>query len=450
MIHLRYVATGTGRSGTVGLASALSSMGIPCSHERFFNGNSLNEALRLMETNGGQNSYCSQHCGLPEHTDPIVAESSYMAAPYLDAPCFADTIIIHAVRNPWKVILSFLNNIQFFRGEPEHEHEFFIYSFLPRLYEIDDPIDRAVYYYIRWNRMIEMQRQNRQHEAYVFHRIEDGWGSLLSKLGLREEDIEQCRKQNAINAFKEWPKELRYLAPARQVQIENINACSYAVELRRVAQQYGYEAPVVDKAPVAAASDGAARRGEFNVRFVLSPRIVETGYRGYDLVRWQSACYALLQGKNINIEASTEDLLKEQLGSGEVIMAECLSELKAKVDEISGKRAATVELQATRAELGNLRAELQATRTELDNLQTEIRMHHTERENLQAEIRMHHTELENLQAVLRASRDETARKLTELSAAVAELQRPSQVRLLARRVKRVGRRLMTRLKVSPN
>lgn len=333
MVQLRYIATGTGRSGTVGLATTLTSAGIPCSHERFFNGTTLDESLRLMEAKGGENSACSQHCGLPEHTDQVVGESSYMAAPYLDAPCFTDATIIHAVRNPWKVILSFLNNIQFFRGEPEHEHELFVYSILPQLYEIDNPVDRAVYYYIRWNRMIETLGQKRRRGPYIFHRVEDGSASLLRKLGRPEEIPGQHPKKNDVNAFKEWPIELRYLAPAWRVRIEHINACTYAAELHKLAKRYGYEAPIAEEAAAEPGVQQALWGGEREVRFTALPRLLEAGYRGYNLVRWRADCYALVQGGTFNLEAASEELLKEKLDSGEVVRARWLTELKARVDE---------------------------------------------------------------------------------------------------------------------
>ena len=361
MVQLRYIVTGTGRSGTVGLASALSNVGIPCSHERFFNGNSLEEALRLMEINGGENSLCSQHCGLPGQTDRVVAESSYMAAPYLDAPCFAGATIIHAVRNPWKVILSFLNNIQFFRGQPEHEHEQFIYSVLPRLHEIDNPVDRAVYYYIYWNRMIETlgrQRGSKRHHGplaicqrmieklsrkgqrswYIFHRIEDGPASLLQKLGLSQPLIGRSEMKKDVNAFEKWPSELRPHTLIRRIRVEHINASNYASELWRLANRYGYEAPIPEEIPTEPVSDEAAAGGGYEVRFAQVPYLLEEGYRGYNLVRWRAACYALSQVEDIKLEVAMENQLKELVDRGVMFVARGLADLKAKLDEASGER----------------------------------------------------------------------------------------------------------------
>ena len=358
MGHLRFIVTGTGRSGTVGLASLLTDVGFPCSHERFFNGTSLEESLRLMEANDGENSFCSRHFGLPGQTDPVVAESSYMAAPYLDQPSLAGATIIHAVRNPWKVILSFLNHLHFFRGEPEQEHEKFIYSVLPQLHEIDNSVDRAVYYFIHWNRMIEtlarkqrvklhggflglcqrtLQELSRQRRScYIFHRIEDGPTTLLRKLGLSKKLIRQSQKTN-MNAFKDWPRELGSHAPISWVRIEHINASKYAKELRILAKRYGYRAPHSEQSPTKPRSEEADSRGEFEVRFSQVPRLLEAGYRGYNLVRWQTACYALPQGESIDLEVMAEDVLKEKEVRSEIFVAPCLSKLKAKLDEVNRK-----------------------------------------------------------------------------------------------------------------
>src|SRR6516225_10533359 len=96
---LSFLIVGTGRSGTVYLARLLTGVGIPCSHERVFNGNDIDDAIRALEAPGGKNSECSRYFGLDEHTLPL-AESSYMAVPFLLHPWLADAAIIHVVRDP--------------------------------------------------------------------------------------------------------------------------------------------------------------------------------------------------------------------------------------------------------------------------------------------------------------------------------------------------------------
>ncbi len=162
-------------------------------------------------------------------------------------------------------------------------------------------------------------------------------------------------------------------------------------------------------------------------QFHSAYRPINMGYRGYDIAYCRGQLIAMPQAiESSGSPAPDEATLPRLASEGTCLTASTLAELK---DQVTNKvidghearlRTMTTELQAIRAELGNLNAELQASRTEVENLYAE----------------------------LRANGDQAARKLVEVSAAVAELQRPSRARLLARRVKRVGRRLMTRLNSS--
>ncbi len=229
MISLRYLVTGTGRNGTVNLAMTLTSVGVPCAHERFFNGNSLEEALTLLQCEAGRNSYCSREAGLDSDGKRVVVCSSYMAAPFLDHPVFADTTIIHAVRHPVKVILSFLNDIQFFQqAHSDRPHESFIYAHLGELRHIPDPVDRAAYYYIAWNRLIEEKTRGR---ATILHRIEDGPAGLLRKLGLGDDVAAGAYRNPTCNT---WPRKTYQYAP------EDVYASRFRLDLADAAARYGY------------------------------------------------------------------------------------------------------------------------------------------------------------------------------------------------------------------
>lgn len=232
MIDLDYLVTGTGRCGTVNLAMTLTSVGVPCSHERFFNGNSLEEAVALLRTHGGRNSHCSaSNAGLPTDGRDVKACASYMAAPFLADPFFAGKTIVHVVRHPVKVVLSFLNDIGFFSyPDTDHAHESFIYKHLKGIADIGDPMDRAAFYYVGWNKMI---RENGRDRRVVFHRIEDGPDALLEKLNLPRPAAGGCYRNEACNT---WPdKKVRYTA-------EDIGESKYSEELFALAEQFGYAA----------------------------------------------------------------------------------------------------------------------------------------------------------------------------------------------------------------
>lgn len=213
-------------------------------------------------------------------------------------------------------------------------------------------------------------------------------------------------------------------------------------------------------------------------RFHSAFRPIYTGYCGYNIVFYRGQLIAAPQetGAGSSLAAS-EAILPQLISEGACVLASTLTELKEQVMNrvVSGHeqriQATLAESQATRTELGNLRTEFQAACSELHDLHAELRTNRDEFRNLHAELQTASIELRNLhtdlqatraeigtiraelgtiRVELRANHDQITHRIAGLSAALAELLRPSRVRLLARRVKRVGRRLMTRLKVTPN
>lgn len=189
---LRYLVTGTGRCGTVYLAKLLTSIGIPCGHESVFTYYGLEWALKVL--NGGQTevSLISKLASVEEenkgigwlHGDTLMAESSYLAAPFLDDNCLKDTTIIHVVRRPMQVINSFVEGLGYFNEtckedkykRPYHE---FIYRYLPELIGLD-PVSQAALYYVRWNEMIKAKSKN-----YFFCCLEQLPNKLFSFLDIK-------------------------------------------------------------------------------------------------------------------------------------------------------------------------------------------------------------------------------------------------------------------------
>lgn len=202
-IDLKYIVTGTGRCGTLFVANLLTSMGIPCSHEAIFTPSGLSFAKEVLE---GEKSLLNseiskyQTDSLLNHKN-VMAESSYMAAPFLD--CF-DCDVIHIVRNPFKVIGSFIGEkFNFFvDNKPSYNeklpnniiYENFIFNKLPELHNLDSQLDRACLYYIRWNQIIEQSNK-----VKLFVRIEDASKSLKNFFGFKG----NCFNNKNCNSFKE-------------------------------------------------------------------------------------------------------------------------------------------------------------------------------------------------------------------------------------------------------
>jgi hypothetical protein len=229
-MDLKYLVTGCGRSGTVYMAKLLTSLGVPCGHETIFDFDGIERALeriagsiplKLSET-----SLRAKEDWVDVNT--IVADASYMAAPYLDF--FPDATIIHVVRHPVKVINSFCNYIHYFQNtEPNpsdphyiYNYECFIHNHLGDLKSYPTPYERACYYYVAWNEMVEKHQR-------LFHRVEDDPTRLLDQLGIRKnEKMFVDRKANSYAKF------------GRNFMLDDLPSGDLKDRLVSMGRRYGY------------------------------------------------------------------------------------------------------------------------------------------------------------------------------------------------------------------
>lgn len=192
MINFKYFICGTGRCGTVYFSRLLTSLGEPCSHEGIFTPAGAEEAKkRIINPKLIVNSQCSR-AGNWLKTKQVVAEASYMAAPFLSSDLFEKTKILHVVRDPIKVISSFVEDLRYFFKNsvhnPPNPYMKFIYKWAPELVEPDlDAYTRGALYYVRWNQMIEMNCFGKV-DNYQLHRLEDPIDSALKYLCLQPTD----------------------------------------------------------------------------------------------------------------------------------------------------------------------------------------------------------------------------------------------------------------------
>ncbi len=227
---LLFVIVGTGRCGTVYFAQLLNSIGIACSHERVFTNQGLSHA-KLIMSEGGSDSEVARHSGLSS-TRNIIAESSYMATPYLDHFILKDATIIHAVRNPLDVILSFNNKLQYFHKKP-NAWERFILSHVSEISQQDTPLEKNCCYVLRWNRWIENLSHGRK---YVRVRLEHDTDMLLDYLKM---PMNMRPKLGVINSHEKWEKKM---PPLRHPADRNaILVTKFASEIRALTKDYGYE-----------------------------------------------------------------------------------------------------------------------------------------------------------------------------------------------------------------
>ena len=177
MINL--VVTGTGRCGTTYLAKLLTSLHYFCGHESIFNYEDEEIIKKRLLNKDYTLSICSQSTANVRfhedkmnwvNLDEIKADSSYMAAPYLNWKELSNIKIIHLYRNPLDVIRSFVHDLDYFSKNHPNEKNIYnelgfeqkIWKFLPLLSDIDNQLERACYFYIEWNKLITKNCKNKK------------------------------------------------------------------------------------------------------------------------------------------------------------------------------------------------------------------------------------------------------------------------------------------------
>lgn len=242
-MQLDYLITGTGRCGTVYCAKFLTAAGIPCGHEAVFDYQGF--AVALKRLNGDAPLALSDASQMRVHPDGSItrlatyvdleqlrADSSYLAAPFLDHERLKDTQVIHVVRHPVSVIQSFCFYLDYFQGHMPHpanditrRYEFFIYTALPELMNYDlSVVERCALYYVKWNRLIHDKLRNRSH---LFLKIEDASVKLGDYLGRSAPSV-----QKDENTF--------YKKTARKFTLADIQSKYVLDELTSYAKEIGY------------------------------------------------------------------------------------------------------------------------------------------------------------------------------------------------------------------
>ncbi len=226
-MSIKYIVTGTGRCGTMFLSKYLTSAGINCSHELVFTNSCIDSVALALNNN-------------------LDAESSYMAAPYLKHKILSDAKIIHVVRDPIKVLNSFVSGYVYFLSpilkcakyanvwtyayppgaDPEFKFMKFMYSHVPELTSISlSAIERAALYYIEWNKMIEASCVGRDHLLFP---IESDLEVLNKFIGIEDSDKLHKDKKTNNCEYKE------------KFSLSSINSSVIRNDLFDMGSRYGY------------------------------------------------------------------------------------------------------------------------------------------------------------------------------------------------------------------
>jgi hypothetical protein len=230
---LKYIVTGTGRSGTVYMARVLTDLGIPCGHESVFNHDKEVVVMRrFYRFDPPTISICSDNSGWLD-LSKLEADSSYMAMPYLTHEDIDKVSVIHVVRNPLAVISSFVKDLNYFDGVKNNPFnkghwEEWIYSQVPEINLGRNPIERACIYYTKWNGRIEQAKENR---PYFLQRAEDKFSDdFFSFLNIPKQPVTFVNKK--INSMKKRTEDFK---------IVDIPDGSFKEEFVEIVKRYGYE-----------------------------------------------------------------------------------------------------------------------------------------------------------------------------------------------------------------
>ena len=193
---LKFIVVGTGRCGTNLLQQMFNGTGINCGHENIFNSSVVNSVKQQYMSN-----------------TEYVAESSWVAVPYLDQPWIDDRIkIIHLIRDPISVIKSFWD-IEFFRNERINKHRNkLVYRNTTISAKNQDRLVSSVDHYFQWNMLIKQKLEKIDNPSIVFHleNLKENIEPLNTFLGvdLAYTDERFNTKQDEKDKSTEFPVEL--------------------------------------------------------------------------------------------------------------------------------------------------------------------------------------------------------------------------------------------------
>lgn len=222
-----FLVTGTGRCGTGYIAHVLSSAGIRCSHEGIFSPHKNADGIRMPPGLATDEEIMYRvRTRMANPAWSWQAESSWLAAPYLDREELQGLTVVHLVRSPKPTIDSMCR-----QGGLGYQHIGGLYFQFSARYEpealgIEDPGARMAHYYTQWNKRIEPY-------ADIRWRVEDDVQGLLDLLGIdyQGRDLFSNTRYNSRVGYFESDVSLAELP-------EPIRG-----NLREMTERYGYEWP---------------------------------------------------------------------------------------------------------------------------------------------------------------------------------------------------------------
>jgi hypothetical protein len=227
--QLKFLVSGTGRSGTVFMARYLTSLGLPCGHEAIFTPEGLAGAKsRLVGNKMIQSSHVATRDG--HNIDPakIVADSSYLSAPFLDSELVSSAKVIHVVRNPLKVISSTMIDANFFTDQSQKPYLNLVENYIPPLRTTKTKIEKAMVYYTLWNRLVIEKSKNKE---YMRIRVERDVGKKLWDFLEITEEPKKVFENKKVNSWN---------VRQRDLTVEDLPDGQIKQEFIDISKEFGY------------------------------------------------------------------------------------------------------------------------------------------------------------------------------------------------------------------
>lgn len=190
----RLLVTGTGRSGTMWAAEALTEAGAPCGHEHIF----------------GRTDRSTLHRWR--------AEASWRAAPHLDG-LPSDIYVVHLVRHPVHTVASRAKRHTF--QDPVPSGGLWAMDVCPEIAEGATALERSAIHWAAWNRLVEPHAHERL-------RLEDVTAADVERL---------ARLVNPDARLDRLPPPVHVSVPAVRVSWDDLAHITGLVDL---AASYGY------------------------------------------------------------------------------------------------------------------------------------------------------------------------------------------------------------------
>lgn len=180
---VKYLIVGTGRCGTNSMRNLFDINGIKCGHENIFGVSKKQPNLTSANVLNRYNK-----------NKDLKAESSWLAVPFLNTDLVPQhTTLIHVIRDPLKVIKSFLELDLFNIKHKGTEYVNHMFKHCPLLsYNNSQEVNLMLYYYY-WNILIVNASANYNN----FHtlRIEDGFSKIANNFSWKIQDVPVANKK---------------------------------------------------------------------------------------------------------------------------------------------------------------------------------------------------------------------------------------------------------------